>query len=138
MYFFLSYLSSLIVLDFISHFLYQLILYSFLDILFDQHLPCWLPHFFCCFYIYLPLSLYWLNNSTVKGLLKIVFTLLFDYILLYVLLHCLIILWYNIIVLHCKYFLAGHIPLIISAPVVDVDTGTCSNFLSALLCILSI
>ena len=45
--------------------------------------------------------------------------------------------WYSIIVLYCKYFLASHIPISLSNNVFDVDFGSCSNFLSALLCIRS-
>ena len=71
-------------------------------------------------------------------MLKIVFVLLFDYICCYTFFFSVYYVYYDIASLYCIYSLAGHIPVSISTLAIDVDTGTCSNCLSALLCIFTI
>ena len=71
-------------------------------------------------------------------MLKIVFVLLFDYICCYTFFFSVYYVYYDIASLYCIYSLAGHIPVSISTLAIDVDTGTCSNCLSALLCICTI
>ena len=63
---------------FIVHFFLQ----SFLYVSMDQFLPCWLPQFFCYFYIN-PYTFTDYVYSTVKVFLKIIFMLLFDYTFCY-------------------------------------------------------
>ena len=82
--------------------------YPYLDILFDQ------------FILYLSLTFFYWIHSTFKNLLNIVSAFLFDYILFVIRSFALLfILWYRIIVLYGKYFLADHISFSIVTPAVD-------------------
>ena len=139
LYFFLSHLSSLIVLHFVFCSISSYSLFCIFPF-FAWSISSMLTSWVFLLLLYLLLSLCWLNELCCERFGEdCICVALWLYFLLSVLLHSLlIILWYSIIILYCKYSLAGHIPFSISTPAVDADIGTCSNYLSALLCILSI
>ena len=104
-------------------------------------LPLFLIILFQVTHVFLIMHPSWLMMSLTISPLHcfVYFPLLFDYIFYYMFFITVIILWYiSIIVLSCKYSFADPIPVSISTPAADVDVETCSNCLSALLCILSI
>ena len=132
MYIFLSHLSSLIVLDFVFVPFHPTVLYIPLDLCLINFFHADFLSFSAAFIstpVSLLIELTLLQKVCWRFYLHCSLTMFFAMCssLLF------IMLWYSIIALYCKYSLAVHIRLH-QYSCSYVDTGTCSNCLSALLC----